>query len=67
MGYKIVHIQEAPPSQVFTNAETCNSHHTLRLPNKDQPITCTFLASKTGKEVVFLYVRSKLPHNGITS
>lgn len=67
MGYKIVHVQEAPPSQVFTYPKPCDSHHGLRVLHKDQSITCAFLTPYTGKEVILLYVWAKLSHDGIAS
>ena len=66
-GYKIIDIQETPPSQIFTDSKSGNGNHTIYFLHIGEPIACTFLTQDAGEKLLFRDVRAKLPYYGITS
>ncbi|OJY56377.1 hypothetical protein [Thiobacillus sp. 0-1251] len=64
MGYKIVHVQEAPPRKIVADPETRDGNHTIRFLHKGHPIAGVFLASDSRKKLVLCNMRAKRPHYG---
>ena len=66
-GYQIIDVQETPPRQVFANSKPGNGNHTSWFLNVDEPIARAFLPPDSGKKLLLRNMRTKLPHDRITS